>query len=59
MEHPDRHLYHVVLRADGFNEPVIDLYGGLNVDLEPHASKDSTHPERSFAITPMPNPDTL
>lgn len=34
-------------------------YGGLNIDLEPHPSQDSTHTGRSFAITPMPNPDTL
>jgi predicted metalloprotease with PDZ domain len=34
-------------------------YGGLNVDLEPHMSKDGTHTGRAFAITLMPNPDTL
>jgi predicted metalloprotease with PDZ domain len=34
-------------------------YGGLNIDLEPHASADGTHTQRTFAITPMPNPDTL
>ncbi len=34
-------------------------YGGLNIDLEPHAAQDGTHTERTFAITPMPNPDSL
>ncbi|HVS97221.1 MAG TPA: hypothetical protein VHE54_12090 [Puia sp.] len=25
-------------------------YGKLNIDLEPHASKDGTHAERTFTI---------